>query len=171
MQTLSDSHKLMAADGCTPPPDSQLRLVMLPHAHVPRACPVVQAKDHAAARSAKTRLFAEMVATSYVLHCFPPGGQPPTSDHSHIFMGHPRRTAAEERFLRRVGLWRLRESWKGTPTDSAMCDLGSTAGGGSDAPGGATQGTSSIEASAGDRAVSRPKRRHKRGRKPREPET
>ena len=55
----------------------QLCLVMLPHAQVPRACPVVQAKDHPAARTAKARLFAEMVATSYVLHCFPPGSNRP----------------------------------------------------------------------------------------------
>jgi hypothetical protein len=62
---------------------------MLPHAHVPRACPVLQAKDNVAARAAKTRLFAEMVATSYVLHCFPPGSDwaDPFEPRSHVLNG------------------------------------------------------------------------------------
>ena len=39
-----------------------------------------------------------MLDTSVVLHCFPPGGDPPAGERQTVFMGHPRHTLAEVRF-------------------------------------------------------------------------
>ena len=90
----------------------RLRLTMLPHALVPRACPVVKASD-AATRAGRNKLalWKSVLTTATVLHCFPPGGDPAPGEKRNIMMGHPRHTAAEERFARSQSLWLLRDDW------------------------------------------------------------
>ena len=76
----------------------RLRLTMLPHALVPRACLIVKASD-AATRAGRNKLalWKSVLTTATVLHCFPPGGDPAPGEKRNIMMGHPRHTAAEER--------------------------------------------------------------------------
>ena len=92
---------------------------MLAHAIIPRACPVLSASElasigadpssalrHRAARG-KPKLWASLLRSAYVLHCFPPGGDPAPGERRAVFMGHPKHTQAEVAFAKRQGLWRL----------------------------------------------------------------
>jgi len=55
-----------------PSAGNTLRLSMLAHVNVPRACPVVDSNDAAAAVSAKEKLWNHLLKNAYVAHCFPP---------------------------------------------------------------------------------------------------
>ena len=69
---------------------------------------------HAPTRLRGKPLFWQMLlSTSYVLHCFPPGGDPAPGEKRFIFMGHPRHTHAEIAFARRQGLWRVDDGAEG----------------------------------------------------------
>lgn len=111
----SDAHR-----GNVSTPMGSIRLKMLPHGVVPRACPVLNAAERAAiapsaARGAKplrgkALLWKHLLDTSSVLHCFPPGGS--SAPGQTIFMGHPRHTAAELGFQQTQGLWMLHKDWR-----------------------------------------------------------
>ena len=114
-------------------PAGMLRLAMLPHVAVPRACPVASAPERAAiAASAhagrgrgsklggKARLWKHLLDSSTVLHCFPPGGDPTAGEKRSIFMGHPKHTAAELAFQQTQGLWMLRPGWRDLPRGGGL---------------------------------------------------
>ena len=103
-----------------------IRILMLPHNVVPRACPMLSADEmkvlHQSRRNAvaysdgrrqiqqlrgKPRYWQHLLQTAHVLHCFPP--EKKTAERRHIFMGHPEHTSAELAFARRQGLWMLDE--------------------------------------------------------------
>ena len=100
-------------------------MTMLAHSRVPRACPVLspsemralaaRAEGRSLSRgkrpvlSGKAALWRRLLESAYVLHCFPPGGDPLPGEKRFVFMGHPKHTHAEIAFARRQGLWRVDE--------------------------------------------------------------
>ena len=103
-------------------PQGKLRIEMLAHPIVPRACPVLSPSELADLERAssspsrrprgKARFWASLLQSAYVLHCFPPGGEPAKGEKRLVFMGHPKHTQAEVAFAKRQGLWRLHEGWR-----------------------------------------------------------
>ena len=90
----------------------QLRIAMLAHGVVPRACPVLSAAELSTLRGGrrlrgKARWWQSLLRSAHVLHCFPPGGDPAPGEKRFVFMGHPKHTQAELAFAQRQGLWRL----------------------------------------------------------------
>ncbi|KAL1504988.1 hypothetical protein AB1Y20_008753 [Prymnesium parvum] len=101
------------------PSGAVLRLVMLAHPTVARACPVISpasvamlARGERLTAPGKARLWQALLDHSVVLHCFPPGGEARAGERRTVFMGHPKHTAAELAFQRRQGLWLLRSDWR-----------------------------------------------------------
>lgn len=96
-----------------------LRLVMLPHRVVPRACPVLSnaenravsgaARERAPKLRGKAKFWWGLLQSAFVLHCFPPGGDPEPGEKRFVFMGHPKHTQAEVAFARRQNLWRVED--------------------------------------------------------------
>jgi len=115
------------ARGTANTPLGSLRVALLAHATVPRACPVLSEEELQRLRRAqqhetlagKPRLWRSLLRTAVVLHCFPPGGDPTPGEKRVIFMGHPKHTQAEVRFAKRQGLWHLRDGWQTNP--QTMC--------------------------------------------------
>lgn len=114
-------------------PSGAIRLQMLPHRVVPRACPVLspeEIRDVLVTREArkkrqsseakprllsgKARLWSGLLDSASVVHCFPPGGDPLPGEKRFIFMGHPRHTHAELAFARRQGLWHVDDGNEGS---------------------------------------------------------
>ena len=105
--------------GIASTPHGRIRVVMLAHCIVPRACPVLSPAELRSLAPAgtyerqprrpngKAKLWRRLLDTAYVLHCFPPGGDPLPGEKRFIFMGHERHTHAELMFARRQGLWRV----------------------------------------------------------------
>ena len=116
------------------PPAGRLRLKMLAHRVVPRACPVLssaeletlsqwrrqQQSGGTRTRRKRVRLrgkakfWAGLLESASVVHCFPPGGDPEPGEKRFVFMGHPRHTQAELNFARKQGLWRVAEDGRCT---------------------------------------------------------
>ena len=114
-------------------PDGRLRVALLAHGVIPRACPVLSPTELAkldAARSAgvkvhgKAHLWQSLLASASVIHCFPPGGDPTPGEKRFIFMGHPKHTNAEVNFARQQRLWRLQDDWN---TGDNVCAAPSSA--------------------------------------------
>ena len=95
------------------PEGGSLRLKMLPHRVVPRACPVLSPSElrgvlrGEAKLKGKARYWRGLLESAVALHCFPPGGDPLPGEKRFVFMGHPKHTQAEVNFARRQGLWRV----------------------------------------------------------------
>ena len=101
------------------PEGGRIRLKMLPHRVVPRACPVLSSSELQKVRSeasplnaggpsrlkGKARYWRGLLESAVALHCFPPGGDPLPGEKRFVFMGHPKHTQAEVNFARRQGLW------------------------------------------------------------------
>ena len=113
-------HDKSAHRGTATTPQGPLRVAMLAHALVPRACPVLSAAELKSAQGkgargkpaklrGKAYWWQELLRSAVVVHCFPPGSDPPPGERRFIFMGHPKHTDAEMRFARRQNLWRVRE--------------------------------------------------------------
>ena len=120
-----------ATHGVVHTPKGRLRLVMLAHSVVPRACPVLSSAEMqslAAVRAqrarrplgGKARLWQRLRASAHVLHCFPPGGDPEPGEARRIFMGHPKHTRAEILFAQRQGLWRVGEGGACAPRSAQV---------------------------------------------------
>jgi hypothetical protein len=96
-----------------------VRVAMLAHAIIPRACPVLSATELTSVERArpgerlhgKAHWWRVLLQNAVVLHCFPPGDTPQPTEKRFIFMGHPKHTQAEVAFAKRQNLWRLRENW------------------------------------------------------------
>jgi hypothetical protein len=105
--------------GLVTTPHGPLRLVMLAHSVVPRACPTLSDAEMLAITSSrpgaglrgKAGLWRGLLETSYVLHCFPPEKRHTEGERVRerrtIFMGHPEHTSAELAFAKSQGLWRV----------------------------------------------------------------
>ena len=88
----------------------RLRLTMLPHALVPRACPVVKASDEATrAGRNKLALWKSVLTTATVLHCFPPESMP---EDKRVVMGSKEHIHGEVVFDQRQGLWFMARGWE-----------------------------------------------------------
>ena len=108
-----------ASVGVASTPHGQIRVVMLAHCIVPRACPVLSPAELRSLAPAgtyerrprrpngKAKFWKRLLDTAYVLHCFPPEKGPQPGEKRFIFMGHERHTNAELAFARRQGLWRV----------------------------------------------------------------
>ncbi len=111
-----------STEGVVATPSGAIRLRMLPHVLVPRACPVLSERELAQARAGasgtrlrgRAKFWAHLRREAYALHCFPPEEKAaqPGGERRSIFMGHPAHTAAELSFARRQGLWLLSSSWR-----------------------------------------------------------
>ena len=105
--------------GLVTTPVGSLRLVMLSHSRVPRACPMLSpaelsslAQPHGARGgrvAGKARWWRSLLTTAVALHCFPPDTQAPGEKRA-IFMGHPKHTNAEQIFAMHQRLWLLRRA-------------------------------------------------------------
>jgi hypothetical protein len=99
--------------------EGTVRVAMLAHAIIPRACPVLSTTELTSVERArpgerlhgKAHWWRVLLQNAVVLHCFPPGDTPQPTEKRFIFMGHPKHTQAEVAFAKRQNLWRLRENW------------------------------------------------------------
>ena len=110
-----------ASVGVASTPRGPLRLVMLAHGVVPRACPMLSEAELQSVQTAQGRrrgggnpklrgkamYWNMLLESASVLHCFPPEPKRPKEEKRVIFMGHPAHTSSEVAFARRQGLWRV----------------------------------------------------------------
>ena len=112
---------LNASNGIAKTPRGPLRVVMLAHGVVPRACPMLSEAELQSVQTArgrrhgggnpalrgKARYWNMLLDSASVLHCFPPEPKHAKEERRVIFMGHPVHTSSEVAFAKRQGLWRV----------------------------------------------------------------
>ena len=114
------------------------KFVVLPHLYVARSCPILKhgttrppASDRAEFK--KWQIWQHLLASAYVLHCFPPGDSMPCAPglkhgdkgcDASVVMGHAKHIHGEVLFDQKQGLWFMSEGWEKAVAAPATKDFG-----------------------------------------------